>query len=551
MSPDTFQHPLRTSSHDAVHRASILCKSKSSERICQRASGIQMSSRFHRPPCALEDDYVLTGRTLGDGMNGAVREAVRKAGGEKFAVKPFKLLNATESQKDKFELEVQIFLLLDHPHIARLVDVYESTDYLHLVMECMEGGELFDRLMALKRFSEQDAAHAIRQMLLSVNYIHEHGIVHRDLKLENFLYVDNSSRHLKLIDFGFSNLWDPNTMMRYGCGTLSYVAPEVLNKAYTSQCDLWSLGVIAFILLSGSMPFSGNEEVQRRNIAAGQFKMKPQRWDLNTEDAKDFVTSLLKVDPHQRLTAEAAIAHTFIAGDRPSEGSAGPHSSVDESVVEALRAFGKASKFRRCCMSMMAWSLTNSERAKVRQHFLDMDKTRGGTITLSELRNVLVDKFDLPDEETRAIFEALDSNHDEEIYYTDFLAAMVSTRIEVHDGLLKQAFARFDIDRSGYITADNLKDILGDACEGLDVSQLLKEADLLNDGRISYPEFVAYINCTPLESHQDAAARIIDREALGRVWHWRGNLRRKSASLPSPPTVERHDRLRSLCCVVL
>merc|ERR1719265_396241 len=112
---------------------------------------------------------------------------------------------------------------------------------MHLVMECMEGGELFDRVAELKRFGERNAADALWQMLLALNYIHSHDIVHRDLKLENFLYDKKGSTHLKLIDFGFSKIWESNIKMKMSCGPLSYVAQEVLRKAYTSQCDLWSL----------------------------------------------------------------------------------------------------------------------------------------------------------------------------------------------------------------------------------------------------------------------------------------------------------------------
>lgn len=128
---------------------------------------------------------------------------------------------------------------MDHPHVASLTDVYESEDQLYLVMECMLGGELFDRVVKRKRFTEKDAAKAVYQMLLAVNYIHSHDVVHRDIKLENFLYEAQDSDHLKLIDFGFSKIWQPNTTMAVSCGTLAYVAPEVLEKSYTSQCDLW------------------------------------------------------------------------------------------------------------------------------------------------------------------------------------------------------------------------------------------------------------------------------------------------------------------------
>ncbi|CAJ1436781.1 unnamed protein product [Effrenium voratum] len=124
------------------------------------------------------------------------------------------------------------------------------------------------------------------QMLLAVNYIHLHG-VHRDIKLENFLYEAKDSDHLKLIDFGFSKIWQPNTTMAVSCGTLAYVAPEVLEKSYTSQCDLWSLGVVAFVLLFGYMPFSGAESKQIRDIKEGNFTRKQVIWGKASQGAKD------------------------------------------------------------------------------------------------------------------------------------------------------------------------------------------------------------------------------------------------------------------------
>eukprot|EP00429_Kryptoperidinium_foliaceum_P015693 CAMPEP_0176037684 /NCGR_PEP_ID=MMETSP0120_2-20121206/18670_1 /TAXON_ID=160619 /ORGANISM="Kryptoperidinium foliaceum, Strain CCMP 1326" /LENGTH=613 /DNA_ID=CAMNT_0017371073 /DNA_START=121 /DNA_END=1960 /DNA_ORIENTATION=+ len=479
------------------------------DRLEARCGKIPLSGRYHKHPKKIDDDYDVCNKVLGSGYNGVVRMATGKHAKkrQKYAVKAFKLASIPKETKAQLESEVEIFLCMDHPHITRLYDVYESDDVLYLVMECCEGGELFDRVTELKRFSERDAADAMWQMLLAINYLHTHGIVHRDLKLENFLYDGKGSSHLKLIDFGFSKMWDPNIKMHISCGTLAYVAPEVLRKSYTSQCDMWSLGVIAFIIISGYMPFSGSEANQTKNISEGTYKMKPERWDSVSNNAKEFVKALLQVDPAKRLTAEQALDHPWIVERLNDSGN-----EVDAQVVDALRQFGQASKFRRCCMEMMAWSLSNEERAKVRQYFVSMDRNHQGTITLQELKQVLEDKFHVPEDETKAVFDALDSNHDEEIHYSDFLAAMVSTRIALHDDLLKAAFMKFDTDNTGYITVDNLRQVLGDVYEGEKVDAFVAEADMLKDGRISYPEFVAYLRGDPLGEHAEATTKIIDSE---------------------------------------
>ncbi|CAK9011332.1 unnamed protein product [Durusdinium trenchii] len=192
--------------------------------------------------------------------------------------------------QDDYELgDKELFLSMDHPRVARLMDVYETEGRLSLVMECMEGGELFTRVMDREVFPEKDAAHTAWQMLLALNYIHSHGIVHRDIKLENFMYARKDTDHLKLIDFGLSKVWEPNTKMEASCGTLGYIAPEVLNKTYSSKCDLWSLGVIVYILLSGCMPFAGSEYHQITCIMSGMYDMEDEEWTCISRSAKDFV----------------------------------------------------------------------------------------------------------------------------------------------------------------------------------------------------------------------------------------------------------------------
>jgi calcium-dependent protein kinase len=341
--------------------------------------------------------------------------------------------------------------------------------------------------------------------------------VHRDLKLENFLYDVKGSNHLKLIDFGLSKIWDPNIKMQRQCGTLSYIAPEVISQNYGSQCDLWSLGVIGFALLSGYMPFSGTLGWQTKCIEFGRYEMKPDRWNKISKEGIHFTQSLLQVNPDKRLTAQAALGHPWIKsrhmrGEAPQE--------VGQHVVDALRQFGQVPKFRRCAFQMMAWCLSNEERSLVRQHFLTLDQNKTGTITLAGLKNVLV-KFHVSDEETMQIFQALDSNNDEEIHYSDFLAAMVNTQIAMHDDLLRTAFKKFDTDRSGHITVKNLKHVLGSTFEGKSVKDLLREVDQPSDNRwgsrwgssMSYTAFVSYLRGGPPEKYAKATTEEIDMQS--------------------------------------
>ncbi|CAJ1364551.1 unnamed protein product [Effrenium voratum] len=260
-------------------------------------------------------------------------------------------------------------------------------------------------------------------------------------------------------------------------------------------------------------------------LGGEHYVLKPERWSTISLEGRQFVKSVLEVDPNKRLTAAQALQHTWIK-NRAEVAS----DMVDKGVVDALRAFGKVSKFRRCCMEMMAWSLSNEERAQVTEDFLALDRSQQGTIKMGDLKQVLAGKFNISNEETRLIFDALDSNHDEEIHYSDFLAAMVNTRISLHDHLLQAAFKKFDVDSSGYITASNLRDVLGETWEGEQVEKLLAEADILKDNRISYEEFKSYLRGDPMSVHQELATQVIDIELSKQSKERRTSIRGRHAA---------------------
>jgi len=503
----SWSRDLATETHHGHHFHDPEHDMESLHDITDRLEGkvgiIQISGRYHRYPRSLDHDYLLTETVLGTGYNGDVRMAKSKERPDmSFAIKAFEFTGVPVQRRVQLEAEVEVFLSMDHPHIARLVDVYEQDYHMDLVMECMEGGELLDRIREQKRFSEKDTAENMWQMLLALNYIHSHGMIHCDLKLENFMYdhKEKSNNHLKLIDFGFSKMCDKKAeLRRKACGTLSYTAPEVLDWSYTQQCDQWSLGVIAFVLLAGYMPFSGPEMDQMKNISTGTYVMKPERWSTISEDGKNFTMALLEVSPKKRLTAELALEHPFLKSRHIGEDTA-----INAGIVKSLRDFAHQSRFRRCCMSMMAWSLSSEERENVEKYFLALDSRHQGAISYEDLKKVMVDKYHMPCSETKKSFNALDTSHHKEIHFSDFLAAMIDgTHVQLHDKLLHEAFRKFDADESGFITAENLRQVLGDTFEGQKVEKLLNEADTMHHGKLSYHEFASYLTGKELHLHGD------------------------------------------------
>merc|ERR1712159_152810 len=185
----------------------------------------------------------------------------------------------------------------------------------------------------------------------------------------------------------------------------------------------------------------------------------------------------------------------------------GPAVEFDSArMLGAFQTYKSTPKFRRCCFLAMAWHLPSKETAQLQQEFFAIDKDQRGTISLAQLREIMVNQLRVPDSDVIDIFKAMDANHDNEVHYSEFVAAMLSTRIDLNDQLLDTAFRNFDKDLSGYITAENLREALGSSCVGSEkVEKLLREADFLEDGRISFPEFTAFVRGVPLEGQTYSA----------------------------------------------
>jgi len=277
-------------------------------------------------PCSvLRDDApfasaYLLGDRIGEGAYSVVYRGTHLASGEAVAVKIARKAAMTPVEQRRLLEEVRIMSVLDHDHIVRLQAFHEDADAYYICSELCTGGELFDKIVTRSTYSEREAREVVRTIAEAVAYMHAHGVVHRDLKPENILLSspDDETAIIKIADMGFAKVvpFGAGCTMRTSCGTPSYVAPEILEgRPYDASVDLWSLGVVAYILLAGYAPFHARNQTELfRSIVAGRYHFDSPYWDDVSEGAKDLIRKLLVVDPSRRLNAAAVLQHRWLRG---------------------------------------------------------------------------------------------------------------------------------------------------------------------------------------------------------------------------------------------
>lgn len=266
------------------------------------------TSKLKHPICdPIEDYYTMTDQVLGTGNFSTVKVGISKETGEKLAIK---IVNksAVKSKPEMLGNEVDILLRVEHPNVIALKDLFDTPERLMLCMEMVTGGELFDKIVEREQFTENQARNVMYQLLDALKYLHSLGIVHRDLKPENLLLANEHEDKIKLADFGLSKIYSEE-IMSTACGTPGYVAPEVLQcDGYGQEVDLWSAGVIMYILLCGYPPFYNTNDARLfDSIMAGEYEFHRPYWDRISEQAKNLIRKLLVVDYEKRITAEKAL----------------------------------------------------------------------------------------------------------------------------------------------------------------------------------------------------------------------------------------------------
>lgn len=490
---DTSSHGSAPSSVNPkllAHSSSILGLDKMIEAKAEQGltnNIVHMEVPFGKP---IEEVYegVHDGPVLGSGISGLVRLCTHKATGAQYAVKCLDLgLVETDEGLHQLREEIAIMCQLDHPNIVRLEEVYESHSEIYLVQELCVGGELFDRLDEQPdyHYSEAQCARLVKQMLCAVRYIHSKGIIHRDLKLENFLFssVDPDSE-LKMIDFGLSKHFQYGEVHHEAVGTPYTVAPEVIRGEYDERCDVWAIGVITYLLLSGDPPFGGCGGPEslfqvRSNILQGKFKFEPTDvWEHVSKDAKDFIRMLLITDPNKRPTAKQCQKSPWIS-EWINKGNGHSDSTLNPSVVKALVNFKEYSDMRKLLCEVLSFTLMPDQITDLRKEFEKLDTDGSGEISLKGLKQVLMQEAGagslgaLGEDEVEDIFNAMRVRKTEtQIHWHEFIAAGLS-QCKVDERNLKLAFDRLDSDHKGYISFDNVMDLMGR--DGLESEDQMKE----------------------------------------------------------------------------
>ncbi|GAB4830867.1 Calcium-dependent protein kinase 15 [Ancistrocladus abbreviatus] len=455
-------------------------------------------SLLGRPFEDIKAHYTL-GKELGRGQFGIIYLCTENSTGQRYACKSIlKRKLVKKSQKEDVRREVQIIQHLSgQPNIVEFRGAYEDRQSVHVVMELCTGGELFDQITARGHYSERDAARIIMQIVMAVHVCHFMGVLHRDIKPENFLFSSkDEGAMLKATDFGLSLFIEEGKLYRDVVGSEYYIAPEVLRASYGKEIDVWSAGVILFILLCGDPPFwAETQHGMFDAIIEGKFDLENHPWPSISDSAKDLVRRMLTQDPKKRVTAAEVLEHPWIKED--GDASDKP---IDSAVLSRMKQFRAMNKLKKLALKVIALNLSEDEIKGLKAMFANMDTDNSGTITYEELKTGLARLGSkLTEHEVKQLLEAADIDGDGTIDYVEFITAtMHRHRLEKDENLFK-AFQYFDKDNTGFITRDELETVMKECGIGDEdsIKEILSEVDTDNDGRINYEEFCAMMRSGP------------------------------------------------------
>jgi calcium-dependent protein kinase len=433
------------------------------------------------------------GNLIGEGTYGKVYLVTHKTTKQQRAIKIINKRNIRDTKlRFKFINEIAILKVLDHPNILKLYEFFEDDRNYYLVTDYLSGGELLDYIIKNVVLSEYETAKYIRQLLESAYYLHSQSIIHRDIKLNNLmLESSHPDALLKLIDFGTSVIQTRKKKLKNRKGTIAYIAPEVIDNTYNEKCDIWSIGVIMYILLSGKMPFGGsNDEEIIMSIKQGSYSLKGKQWDAISPQAKDLINNLLCYDPKKRFSAEQGLDHDWF---RLNKNTNTLNNEIISEVLNNLRSFRATFKLQRAVMSFIVSQLiSQAEKQELSQVFKALDINGNGKLTEDELFSACTKVWghEVKFQDIKNIINEIDIDGNGIIDYSEFLIASINRQKLLTTERLEIVFQMFDKDGSGKITAKELKEMV----DYHDIDEycwenLISEVNSNQEGEVTLKEF--------------------------------------------------------------
>ena len=437
------------------------------------------------------DNYEVI-KQLGKGGYGKVYRVKNRKTGEIRACKHLSKLSI--KNLEKFEREINILIKSDHPCIIKLYEIFESKRSLYLIMEECKGGEVFDKIIEhiqnKKMYTEKNAANIFIQMMSAVEYCHNNGICHRDLKPENLLYLNQGSEidnPIKVIDFGLSQVISPNKKLKTKVGTAYYVSPEILKGSYTEKCDIWSAGVILYILLSGSPPFNGqNDNEIYKKISQFKFDYPERKWANISDEAKDLINHMITPE-NERYNAKQVLSHPWLK-------NANKFSLVNLNFdPNYFKDYVQSNLIKKISLIFIASRLDENEIDNLKIIFTAFDKQKNGQVSYEELKQGLIQlkSNNINEKEIFELFKSIDVDKNGKIDYTEFLAATLQKKNYLKIERLYEAFCLFDKKGTGKITKEEIMKVLNlDKSKEKEIEKVIALADKDKDGAINYKEFL-------------------------------------------------------------
>ncbi|XP_049350674.1 CDPK-related kinase 3-like [Solanum verrucosum] len=443
------------------------------------------------------------GKEIGRGHFGHTCHAVGKKGELKDLPVAVKIISKTKMTTavsiEDVRREVKILRALSgHKHLVKFHDACEDANNVYIAMELCEGGELLDRILSRGgKYSEDDAKLIIVQILNVVAFCHLQGVVHRDLKPENFLFTSrDEDADMKLIDFGLSDFIRPDERLNDIVGSAYYVAPEVLHRSYSLEADIWSIGVITYILLCGSRPFwARTESGIFRSVLRSDPNFEDLPWPSVSPEAKDFVKRLLNKDYRKRMTAAQALTHPWLR----SESHPIP---LDIFVYKLVKSYLHATPLKRAALKALSKALTEDELVYLRAQFMLLEPSKDGRVSIENFRLALLGNATEAMRESRVhdILNAMTALSYKKLDFEEFCAAAISTyqleALEEWEIIATVAFQHFEQEGNRHVSVEELARELN---VGPTAHSILRDW-IRNDGKLNMLGYTKFLHGVTLRS---------------------------------------------------